>query len=182
MRFNSFLYQQKHDSGNVNVCTWLGKKAANALKNAIISKHHKARNHQKLKSNKQWKPGVISTWRVHSSYSRHLTKGIFIHIWENAWIHILWWRLVEKIDIHFHGSLNLAQIHWSSSGASLASSPSDGVWFHFILFFYLSIFIHDMWQNAQNAVSRFTKQLFFDWQVTKTLTLAFWKWGLDLTE
>lgn len=137
-----------------------GKKAGNALKNEIISKHHKARNHQQLKSNKQWKPGVISTWRVHSWYSRHFTKGIFIHIWENAWIHVLWWRLVEKIDIHFHGSLNFAQIHWSSSGASLASSPSDGVSFHFILFFYLSIFIHDMGQNAQNAVSRFTKQLF----------------------
>lgn len=158
MRFNSFLYQQKHDSGNVNVCTWLGgKKAGNALKNEIISKHHKARNHQQLKSNKQWKPGVISTWRVHSWYSRHFTKGIFIHIWENAWIHVLWWRLVEKIDIHFHGSLNFAQIHWSSSGASLASSPSDRVSFHFILFFYLSIFIHDV---GQNAVSRFTKQLF----------------------
>lgn len=133
-----------------------GKKAGNALKNEIISKHHKARNHQQLKSNKQWKPGVISTWRVHSWYSRHFTKGIFIHIWENAWIHVLWWRLVEKIDISWILKLCTNPLEQLRSISSILTFRWSLVSLYFV---FLFIHIHS-WHGTKCTVSRFTKQLF----------------------
>lgn len=51
--------------------------------------------------------------------------------------------------------------------------------------YFVFLFIHIYsWHvtKCTKCSEQVYKAAFFDWQVTKTLTLAFWKWGLYLTE